>query len=113
MELDYKAIGRNVRHYRIKMGYKQKELAEKINLTDQHISHIETGSTQLSLPTLIAICNALDVDCNTLLGGNLSGKAEMEALGTELEEMLFHLKGDKKRLRLCVDFCRLIIDAEL
>lgn len=113
MELDYKEIGRNVRHYRNKMGYKQKELAEKVNLTDQHISHIETGSTQLSLPTLIAICNVLNVDCNTILGKTLSGKAETAALSEELEALLRQLSGDRKRLRLCVSFCKLMLEAEL
>lgn len=55
MELDYKEIGRNIRHYRLEKGLKQKELAEKIHVSDQHMSHIENAATQLSLPTLIPI----------------------------------------------------------
>ena len=52
MELDYKAIGQNIREHRRKSGLNQKELAELVNLSPQHISHIETGHTKLSLPTL-------------------------------------------------------------
>ena len=47
MELDYKAIGQNIREYRRKSGLNQKELAELFNLSPQHISHIETGHTKL------------------------------------------------------------------
>lgn len=47
MELDYKAIGQNIREYRRKSGLNQKELAELVNLSPQHISHIETGHTKL------------------------------------------------------------------
>ena len=43
MDLDYKEIGRNIRRYRKSCKLKQKDLAEKVNLTEQHISHIETG----------------------------------------------------------------------
>lgn len=53
MELDYQEIGRNVRRYRLSKGLKQKQLAELIQVSDQHISHIENAHTQVSLPTLI------------------------------------------------------------
>lgn len=64
INLDYKEIGHNIRRYRKSCKLKQKDLAEKVNLTEQHISHIENGSTKLSLPTLVAIANALSIDCN-------------------------------------------------
>ena len=57
--LDYKEIGRNIRKHRLNQGLKQKDLAEKINLTEQHISHSENGYTKLSLPALVAIANVL------------------------------------------------------
>jgi len=47
-------------------------LAERANISSQHISHIETGRAQVSLPTLVAISNALQTDCNTLLGETLT-----------------------------------------
>ena len=71
MDLDYLEIGQNIRHYRQKRGIRQKELAEYIHVSDQHISHIENGHTKLSLITLVAIANTLNVDCNTLLGSTL------------------------------------------
>lgn len=107
MELDYKEIGRNIRYCRREKGMKQKELAEKVNISDQHMSHIENASTQLSLPTLIAIANALEVDCNTLLGQTLY-RAQSAILRQELERILESTGGDEKKLRLRVEICRLL-----
>lgn len=107
MELDYKEIGRNIRHFRREKSLRQKELAERVNISDQHMCHIENARTQLSLPTLIAISNALEVDCNTLLGQTLS-KAQGMVLQQELEEILKSAGGDEKKLRLRVEICRLL-----
>jgi len=105
--LDYAEIGRNIRKYRLNLGLKQKDLAEKINLTEQHISHIENGYTKLSLPALVAIANALSVDCNTLLGTTLTG-AQKEIMNQELKKLTSEM--DAKKSRFCVEFCRLLKD---
>ena len=105
MVLDYMEIGRNIRKYRIALRLKQRDLAEKINMTEQHISHIENASTKLSLPTLVAVANALSVDCNSLLGETLVGareKIKREEIQTLLADM------DEKDLHLWVDICPLI-----
>lgn len=107
MKLDYMEIGRNIRSCRREKGLKQKDLAEMVRVSDQHMSHIENGSTQLSLPTLIAVANALEIDCNTLLGQNL-GKAQRVILRQELAEILDRVGGDEKKLRLRVNLCRLL-----
>ena len=98
--LDYAEIGRNIRKYRLNLGLKQKDL-------EQHISHIENGYTKLSLPALVAIANALSVDCNTLLGTTLTG-AQKEIMNQELKKLTSEM--DAKKLRFCVEFCRLLKD---
>lgn len=112
MEVDYKEIGRNIRHYRMVKGWKQKQLAEKISMTEQHISHIENAHTQLSLPTLVAIANALEVDCNTLLGKTLWG-AEKSVLREEFGGLLADMERDPQKMRLCVKVCQLLTQSEL
>jgi len=107
MKLDYKEIGQNIRRRRREKGLLQKALAEKVNISDQHMSHIENGSTQLSLPTLVAIANVLEVDCNTLLGQTLS-RSQSTILQQELEKILESTGGDEKKLRLRVELCRLL-----
>ena len=67
MDLDYQEIGRNIRRFRQAKGLKQKELAELIQVSDQHVSHIENAHTQVSLPTLVLIANAIGVSVDELL----------------------------------------------
>jgi len=106
IKLDYKEIGHNIRRYRKSCKLKQKDLAEKVNLTEQHISHIENGSTKLSLPTLVAIANALSIDCNTLLGATLVNSQE-KLMKNELGKLVNRM--DSKKLRFCLEFCRLLM----
>ena len=102
MDLDYQEIGKNIRRYRLLQGLKQKELAERIQVFDQHISHIENAHTQVSLPTLIAIANALQTDCNTLLGTTLI-EARQSVLHQRLKDVTAEI--DKRKLELVIEFC--------
>lgn len=107
MELDYKAIGQNIREYRRKSGLNQKELAELVNLSPQHISHIEAGHTKLSLPTLVVIANALSTDCNSLLGKTLTGAQDK----LMCQELLSIYEGmDYKKRQLCVNLSRVLAE---
>lgn len=110
MELDYSEIGRNIRVYRQKKGLKQKKLAELIDVSDQHISHIENGHTKLSLGTLVAIANVLQVDCNALLGSTLS-EVQNTVLQQKLEELSRNL--DSSKLGLLVEFGKVLSDYEM
>ena len=51
------------------MKLTQAQLAEIVDLSTNHISHIENGSSKMSLDTLIDICNALNVSPNEILWG--------------------------------------------
>ena len=51
--MNYIKIGENIRKYRKLNGFSQEQLAEKINISVTHMSHIENGSTKLSLPVLV------------------------------------------------------------
>ena len=66
--MDYHAIGQRIRQYRKLRGYSQEQLAEKIDISTTHMSHIETGSTKLSLPVLVSLAKALEVRTDDLLG---------------------------------------------
>ena len=110
MELDYQEIGRNIRRYRQRKGLNQKELAELINMSDQHISHIENAHTKLGLPTLVAIANALEIDCNSLLGATLTG-GRQEVLHQRLAKGIDQL--DPVKLGLLAEFCDILVDYDL
>lgn len=65
--LDYAAIGKNIRSIRKIRNLSQEQLAEKIWISTTHMSHIETGSTKLSLAVLVDIAEALQVGTDELL----------------------------------------------
>ena len=67
MELDFKAIGKRIKIARIKKELTQEAVSEKVGITPQHMSNIETGNSTVSLPTLVAIANELEVSVDELL----------------------------------------------
>ena len=65
--MDYYKIGLKIRKIRKAHGLSQEELAEKVNISTTHMSHIETGNTKLSLPVFVDIATALEVRTDELL----------------------------------------------
>lgn len=92
-ELNYLEIGANIRCQRQKKGIKQKELADEVNVSPQHISHIETGRSQPSLSTLVEIANVLGTDLNTLLGNNLTLSREY-VLNSQVAQILSNIPDE-------------------
>lgn len=65
--LDYAVIGKRIRAIRKSRNLSQEQLAEKIWISTTHMSHIETGSTKLSLSVLVDIAEALQVGTDEIL----------------------------------------------
>ena len=72
MGFDYTAIGRRIRKYRIEKGLTQDELRFEVGISKAHMSHIETGKTKISLPTIVSVANILGVTLDSLLCDSLS-----------------------------------------
>lgn len=60
-------VSKNVRARRKALGLSQELLAEATNLTQVHISHIETGAKSATLDTVEKIAKALNVSAYELL----------------------------------------------
>ena len=71
MELDYKTIGKRIKIARINADMTQDALAALIDKSNTHTSDIETGTTKVSLTTIVNIANALSVMVDDLLCDNL------------------------------------------
>ena len=67
MELDYKSLGKRVKIARIRAELTQEKLAEAVELSPTHLSNIETGTTRVSLQTMVHLANALGVTADDLL----------------------------------------------
>lgn len=72
MELDYRAIGKRIKIARINADLTQERLAEIVSVSPSHMSNIETGTTRVSLTTLVTIANALSVTMDDLLCDNIT-----------------------------------------
>lgn len=65
--VDYNSIGARIRAIRKQRGMTQEQLAEAAGIGSTHVSHVENGTTKLSVQTLIAIINALGCSADELL----------------------------------------------
>lgn len=92
------AVGERVRHKRIQIGLSQDELAERIDRATKYCSDIERGICGMSVETMLAIADNLDMSLDYLMFGELS---EEELARQERDEMaLAHLLSkctDKER----------------
>lgn len=72
--MNYYEIGQRIRKFRKAKGLSQEQLAEAVDISVTHLSHIETGNTKLSLPVFVEIAKALEVQANDLLYNEVSGR---------------------------------------
>jgi len=86
MELNYYEIGQRIRRYRKACSLSQEQLAEKVAISPTHMSHIETGSTKLSLPVFVKIANILSIHTDSLLFDN--PQINRTDLGNEISNLL-------------------------
>ena len=97
-----KIFGKILRDYRVKAGFTQEELAEKIGISLKYISRIENGNNSVKTQTLIKYMNILGISPNTLYGSFLSNP-EVKA-DIQLYNKISILPDDKK------DFISSVVD---
>ncbi len=85
-ELQY--IGMRIQYFRKMRNLTQAQLAEKVSINKNYLSQIESGSTSkaISLPLLIQISKALNVDLAILVDLNDLGKSTKE-IRQQLDEI--------------------------
>lgn len=59
-------IGLNILYYRKEQGLTQMQLAEKCNISRNHMQRIETAAASCTLDTLMDIAEALDIPLKKL-----------------------------------------------
>lgn len=70
MPLNFKLIGLRIKEARATKQMSQTDLAERINMSMQFISQIETAKKHASLESLVRIGNVLGVTVDFMLNGN-------------------------------------------
>ena len=61
-----KQFGRNVKAERVRAGYTQEILAEKMGVNREFISRIERGMENMSLAKIVALANFLQTNIQNL-----------------------------------------------
>ena len=79
--LDYVKIGSIIRSLRKAKGMSQEQLAERIWISTTHMSHIETGSTKLSLQVLVDLATILEVNTDNLIFEKTPGNIKRSKFG--------------------------------
>ena len=96
MDIDKKRIGKRIRHRREAAGLSQEQLAEKLELSTNHISSIECGKSLLTTKRLLDLCDILGGTPNYYLLGEIEPGADritslVKELPPDAQEMLCRL----------------------
>lgn len=66
-DIDFDKVGQRVRMARQMRGMTQAELGELVDCSNNHMSHIESGQTKVSLSLLLKLSYALDTSLDYFL----------------------------------------------
>jgi transcriptional regulator with XRE-family HTH domain len=73
-------VGLQIRRYRDLRKMKQKEMANKLGITNTKLSHWEKGVSKPDIEALISICRVLDVNPSEFLGFECNNTPEVLSL---------------------------------
>lgn len=107
MAINYKELGTNIKIERTRKGLRQYELADRVNVSSQHMSHIECGITQASLALLVDIANSLETSVDALLGRNQSANRRKIL---EAQFGLITENAPDDVVELCVALCKFLVE---
>ena len=86
-ELRSKEIGKRISSVRKAKKLTQKEIADLLKVTPKHISHVECGTSNLSLSQLVTFCEYTDTSLDYIVLGN-SNSAPLSLLPDEIIDIL-------------------------
>lgn len=99
-------LGQNIRKFRKMAGLTQSQLSEKLEITQKHLSVIETGAQFASAPLIARICKELSVTPGMLFGGDMGSRhlAILQSMlhnlmNAKLESLYQRLHSDIQSLR--------------
>lgn len=110
--MDQILIGKFIAQERKRKGYTQKQLSEKLGISDKTVSKWETGNGFPEVSLLLPLCNELDITVNELLSGE---RVSEEDYRKKAEENMVNLvkegQENKKKIILSAMVAILVIVA--
>ena len=104
MEIDYEMIGKRLRSRRKELQIKQADMAEFLDISNNHMSSIENGRQKPGLEVLLQICIYLKVTPDYILLGNMHADDVPQDI---MDGLRLCRTSD---LVLCRDFIELLIE---
>lgn len=97
-DLDFTAIGKNIRDRRKALGMTQEFIANSLEVNPSHISNIERGHAKPSLIALVKIANILRCSVDCFLSQEYTYETDnSQTIDDQIIEKLKYCDIDKKR----------------
>ena len=110
--MDQIAIGKFIGEERKRKGYTQKQLSEKLEISDKTVSKWERGNGFPEVSLLLPLCKELDITVNELLSGE---RVSLEDYQRKAEENMVNLvkeaQESRKKIILSVVVALLVVVA--
>lgn len=106
--MDNNKTGRFIAERRKELGYNQKDLAEKLNITDKAVSKWETGRSSPDVSMLIPLSDALGVSVTEILNGEKINEEKISTASNEIIVKSLKKSKSKKLLALILALILLI-----
>lgn len=96
MDISKKLIGKRIKYRRELAGLSQEQLAERLNLSTNHISSMECGKSLLTTKRLLVLCDVLGGTPDYYLIGEITPEADaittfIKRLSPDEQKMLYRL----------------------
>lgn len=106
--MDNIRTGKFIAERRKELGYNQKDLAEKLNITDKAVSKWETGRSAPDVSILIPLAEKLGVSVTEILNGERISEDKMPTISNEIIVKSLKKSKSKKMLALILALVLLI-----
>lgn len=83
-----------IRELRLQNGWRQEDLADRLNTKYQTVGHYETGRRGLDVETILKLCEIFDVTADYLLGRSAMPSPDLSE--EEMELVLAFRRGDNR-----------------
>lgn len=99
MEREQFRLGDTIREARIKKGYTQEQLSERLDITPGHLKHMDSGKRHPSVPLLFRMMRLLDFSVDGLIFPERedSRALHLDGLTEEQQEILFRLVDSMRK----------------
>ena len=105
--MDNNKTGRFIGKQRKELGYNQKDLAEKLNVTDKAVSKWETGRSSPDVSLLMPLAEILNVSVAEILSGEKISQEELPTASNEI--IVKSIKKSKSKIVLAIILALIVI----